>query len=99
MMLTTSSSTGHLAMSHTVTAVLADADQVPDLLGQAAGQDDRQGADGEQDDEDHASRPTRSGSSLPDRPPLLHVVDRVGRPHEGRRRSPRPTTAPRRGRR
>ena len=74
MMLTSTTSTGHLAMSQTCTAVSADADELADLVGEAAGDDDGDRRDGEHDDHHERDRdllraqlPERAGPRRPRR--------------------------------
>ena len=70
MKLTTTSSTGHFAMFQTVTAVLAEPDQIADLLGQTAGQHDRDRRDREQGQQhDREADAHRAASSRPGDPP------------------------------
>ena len=76
------SSTGHLTMFHTRTAVSPAPMSVADLLGHRTAHDDDDDADDDDDHRQHGQAdPDRHG--LPDRPALADVVDDVGRAHEG----------------
>jgi hypothetical protein len=75
-----SSSTGHLAMSQILIAVLPIPSSRPSC--QAAGGHDRDRGRRQQDHDDYGD-PDADGQGLPDWPALGDVVDGVGGAHEG----------------